>query len=331
MKLAYLAFSETGYALAERLSQALGGTAARCGGAVKLEDWTARWFDRADGLVFVGAAGIAVRAIAPFLKSKTADPAVVAVDECGRYAVSLLSGHLGGANDLARSVAAVCGAEPVITTATDLHGVFAVDEWANHQNCHVANPERIKRVSSSLLAGGTVGVYSPWPVNGVLPRGVEPAEAEICGVCVDIRCSSPNALWLVPRILVLGIGCRKGTGAETLETAFADLLERTGIHEKAVSMAASIDLKRDEPGIRTFCEKHGWPCRTYSGSELADVSGEFTSSEFVSRVTGVDNVCERSAVLASGGTLIQKKLAAHGVTMALAEKPYHPDWRWRNG
>ena len=157
MTRAYLAFTEKGLALAQKLASALPGAVARCGhGGPGLADWTAEQFAHADALIFVGAVGIAVRAIAPHCRSKAVDPAVVVLDECGHFAVPILSGHLGGANDLARALAAVCGAVPVITTATDANGVFAVDAWARHQNCAVLEPGRIKRVSSRLLAGGPV-------------------------------------------------------------------------------------------------------------------------------------------------------------------------------
>ena len=150
MTRAYLAFTDTGLTLARRLADALPGSVDRCGsGGVSLAGWTALQFAQSDALVFVGAVGIAVRAIAPHCRSKASDPAVVVLDECGRFAVPVLSGHLGGANNLARALAAVCGAVPVITTATDAHGIFAVDEWAKHQNCTVLEAERIKHVSSS--------------------------------------------------------------------------------------------------------------------------------------------------------------------------------------
>ena len=154
MSCAYLAFTERGLALAQQLAAACPGPVARCGaGGPGLDKWTAAQFAASDALIYIGAVGIAVRAIAPHCRSKAADPAVVVLDECGRFAVPLLSGHLGGANALARRLAAVCGAVPVITTATDLHGLFAVDEWAKRQGCIVAEPERIKRVSGALLAG----------------------------------------------------------------------------------------------------------------------------------------------------------------------------------
>ena len=141
------------------------------------QTWTGAQFVQSDALIFVGAAGIAVRAIAPHCKSKTTDPAVVVVDECGRFAVPILSGHLGGANDLARAIAAVCGAVPVITTATDAHGIFAADEWAKHQNCMVLEPERIKLVSGKLLAGQPVYYRADFPVTGTVPSGLFPADS----------------------------------------------------------------------------------------------------------------------------------------------------------
>ena len=330
MKLAYLSFTEKGRQLAGRLAAALGGTAQRCGASCSLEAWTAAHFSQSDGLVYVGAAGIAVRAIAPHLKSKTTDPAVVVVDECARYAIPILSGHLGGANDLARAIGRVCGALPVLTTATDVNGVFAVDEWAKRQNCLVLNPERIKTVSAKLLAGGTITVQSSWPIAGQPPRNVCQTEDRGADVLLDIHPGTGEKLHLVPRIAVLGVGCKKNVSFQTLETALAAFLTGAGVCEQAISAVASIDLKKNEPGLLDLCAAHGWPLKTYPAEQLRAVEGQFNPSAFVQGVTGVDNVCERSAVLASGGTLCQGKTAGDGITMALALAPYRPDWRWQD-
>ena len=287
MTRAYLAFTETGLALAKRLSAALPGSVARCGqDGVSLAEWTSAQFVQSDALIFVGAAGIAVRAIAPHCKSKTTDPAVVVVDECGRFAVPILSGHLGGANDLARAIAAVCGAVPVITTATDANGLFAVDEWAKKQNCAVRETPRIKFVSGALLAGKTVRYASPWAIAGTSPAG-------------------------------------------QLEAAFAAFCADTNLAPVGITAAASIDLKQNEPGLLEFCRSHGWPVSFYSAAQLRAVPGAFSVSRFVQGVTGVDNVCERAAVLASGGTLLLPKYAHTGVTFAAAVRPFAPDWRWK--
>lgn len=327
MSRAYLAFTAKGEALARRLAEALPGSVSRCGGDVTLKGWTAEHFAQNEALIFVGAVGIAVRAIAPYCKSKAADPAVVVVDEGGNFAVPLLSGHLGGANALARALAKACGAVPVITTATDVNGLFAVDLWAKAQNCTVLEPERIKRVSGALLAGQIVRYWSPWPVAGETPAGVERADAPEAADFALTLTPQGEALHLVPRIGVLGVGCRRGTTAQQLEEAFAAFCAASGLSPAAVCAAASIDLKKDEPGLAGFCKAHGWPITFYPADELRAVPGQFTPSAFVASVTGVDNVCERSAVKASGGTLLLPKTAGGGVTLALAVRTFAPDWR----
>ena len=274
--------------------------------------------------------GIAVRAIAPHCRNKAVDPAVVVLDECGHFAVPILSGHLGGANDLARALAAVCGAVPVITTATDANGVFAVDAWARHQNCAVLEPGRIKRVSSRLLAGGPVRYRSEFPIAGQAPAGVVPAgEAERADFALTLF-PAGDALHLIPKIGVLGIGCRRGTSAAQLEAAFAQFCAAHGLAAACITAAASIDLKAHEPGLLEFCRIHGWPVQFYSAAQLQNAPGQFTPSAFVRNVTGVDNVCERAAVLAAGGTIILPKQAGNGVTFALALRPFAPDWRWQD-
>ena len=307
MSCAYLAFTARGEALARRLAEAPPGSVSRCGGEVTLKGWTAEHFAQNEALIFVGAVGIAVRAVAPYCKSKASDPAVVAVDEGGRFAVPLLSGHLGGANALARTLAEVCGAVPVITTATDVNGLFAVDLWAKAQGCALLEPERIKRVSGALLAGQTVRYWSAWPVAGEAPAGVERAGTPEAADFALTLTPEGGALHLVPPIGVLGVGSR--------------------LSPAAVSAAASIDLKKEEPGLAQFCEAHGWPITFYSADQLRAVPGQFTPSAFVAGVTGVDNVCERAAAKASGGALLLPKTAGGGVTLALAVRPFAPDWR----
>lgn len=328
MTLRLLAFTDRGYALARSLAGELEGEAARCGAPLGLAEWTAGAFSQADALVFVGAAGIAVRAIAPHIRHKALDPAVVVVDEAGCFAIPVLSGHLGGANDLARRIAASLGGTAVITTATDVRRLFAADEWARRQNCRVQNPEAIVRVSSKVLSGETAGVYSPWPIAGRPPEHVALAAEKDCDVRLTLRRESGEALCLIPIIAVLGVGCRRGIPAPALERAFAELLEASGLNSLAFYKVCSIDLKRDEPGLLAFCQNRGLALETFSAQALQAVEGDFSSSAFVRSVTGVDNVCERAAVLGSGGTLLVKKQAGEGVTMAAALAPFSPDWRW---
>ena len=273
-----------------------------------------------------------MRAIAPHCRSKATDPAVVVLDECGRFAIPLLSGHLGGANDLARRLAKACGAVPVITTATDANGVFAVDEWAKHQHCLVAEPARIKKVSSALLAGRTVRFASDWPIQGTPPAGVEPAgDAAQASFALTITPTmTSNALHIIPRIAVLGIGCKRGTPADKLADAFAAFCAKTKLAPQSIAAAASIDLKKDELGLAEFGQKQGWPVTFYTADELRAMPGQFAHSDFVQSITGVDNVCERAAVLAAGGPVWAHKWARDGVTFAVALRPFTPDWRWND-
>ena len=306
-----------------------------------LGSWTEAAFREKRALVYVGAVGIAVRAVAPFLKHKAEDPAVLAVDETGRYVIPLLSGHLGGANALARELAAVTGGEAVITTATDLHGVFAVDLWAKKQNMTVRQPARIRTVSAKLLAGQMILLDCRWKIQGPVPENVrrlqddsirERASSDMertdIDVLVDYHDAVCTGLQLVPRILHLGIGCRRGTGEEALETGLEHFCRERNILPEAIRSAASIDLKHGEEGLLRFCREHDWPVRFYTAEELSRAEGSFSGSEFVRSVAGVDNVCERAAVLRSGGKLTETKYAQNGVTFALAEEQAYFDWSW---
>ncbi len=322
MRIAAIAFTDCGMELGRRLAERepeLALTRCERGG---LGEWTERAFGEYDALVFIGAAGIAVRAIAPHVRTKVSDPAVVVLDEMGTFAVPVLSGHLGGANELAVRLARHVGALPVVTTATDVHGLFAVDAWARSQGLAVANPERIKWISARLLAGETVKLKSLYPIAGPYPAQVEPDEEGYDVLITHRTRGRAEALRLVPRIVTVGIGCKRGTAAEAIEEAFIAALRKSGCHELAVRAVATIDLKGDEPGLLAFCRGRGLPLRAYSAGELSAVPGSFSGSAFVKKTVGVDNVCERAAVLCSGGRLLSQKEAGNGVTVALAiEEP----------
>lgn len=329
MKLELIAFTQRGNSLARHLAESLSGhghQAACTRDGLKAEEWAARAFSRSDGLIFVGATGIAVRSIAPHLRHKSTDPAVVVVDEGGQFVIPILSGHLGGANDLAREIAALTGAVPVITTATDVNGVFAVDQWARRQGIIVCNPERILSVSSRLLAGETVGVFSAWPIAGELPAELCMVSQEEAQVVLDLYRPEGDALWLCPKGIRVGMGCRRGTPETALRALLEEVLTQEGIPQKAVSALCTIDLKKDERGLQELAGELGLPLTTYSAQELAQVPGDFTPSPFVEQITGVDNVCERAA-LAAGGTLLRHKTAKDGSTVALALEELHLTWK----
>lgn len=296
-------------------------------GKADLRAWTALTWEASDALLFVGAAGIAVRAIAPHVASKVNDPAVVAIDEAGRFAVPLLSGHLGGANELAQTVARAAGAIPVITTATDVRGVWAVDTWARCAGLPVSNSEAIKRVSARLLSGGRVALYSDMPISGQPPEGVDiasdRARADIvvspfAGANEGASVRVAETTGKVVPCIVAGIGCRRGACAEAIEEAFLLACGQAGISPSAVRKAATIDVKAHEEGLLAFCRARNIPLATYSADELSQVEGSVSPSDFVRATVGVDNVCERAA-LADGGKLIFPKLAHGGVTVAFSK------------
>lgn len=280
-----------------------------------------------DLIVFVGAVGIAVRAVAPYLAGKAFDPAVVVIDEAGRFVIPILSGHLGGANALAQRLADGLGAQAIITTATDGRAAFAVDTWAAAHGCTVVDPQNIKHVSGALLRGEPIGLRSDFPVEGRLPAQVTLDGAPESGFCIGFDTTAApfaHTLHLVPRIVFLGIGCRKGTDAQTIEQAAQVALDAAGVPWEAICGIASIDIKQNEPGLLHFCENHSLTLTVFSAETLQSVRGDFTPSDFVARTVGVDNVCERAVVCAAaGGTLLLRKSAQNGVTVALAQR----DWR----
>lgn len=300
-------------------------------------------FGCADLIVFFTAMGIAVRSIAPFIRHKSVDPAVVVVDECGRYSISLLSGHHGGANQYAQEIAELIGAEPVITTATDSEGKFAVDEFARLNDLEVTDWELAKRISAEILSGGEIALYDEEQnllavsKDGRMPEiGAERIEEKYAreklenlryGIIISNKkrsdneyCACENLLQLIPKNIYLGIGCKKGTDSVRIQMAVEKALERADISRKAVVKAASINLKADESGILDFCERYGIEFVTFSADELLKVEGSVSGSSFVEQVTGIDNVCERSALAAGGGRLILPKQVFEGVTVAVAER-----------
>lgn len=334
---AILSFSKKGGGLAERIEAYLleqeGVSCTRyapekyaAAGCRPIEGgisaFTGPLMKNSDLLVFVGACGIAVRAIAPYLVSKTVDPAVLCVDETGKFVISLLSGHIGGGNRLALSVANGIGAVPVVTTATDVNGRFSVDAWAAEQGFGIGSMAIAKDFSAAILERD-LPVCADVPLEGKLPAGLCPGESGELGLSISIRTRRPfdSTLLLIPRALTLGIGCRRGTPCETIEAAVKQTLEENQLNLRAVKEIASVTLKADEEGLLAFANKYRLPIQFYTPDQLNAVEGQFSASAFVKNTVGVDNVCERSAAL-GGGRLIVKKTAGQGVTVAVAESEW---------
>lgn len=333
MKVSIIAFTDNGMEIAYKLSNSLSEINdvdfTRCGKGA-LSTWTEEHFSTGDALIFVGAIGIALRAIAPYIKTKTKDPAVVVVDELGQFSIPILSGHIGGANELALQISKILNAIPVITTATDINNVFAIDTWAKGQGLKISNPECIKLVSSKLLKGESVHIKSDYPIQGNLPNNVflndldgsdeKNNDYDAIISHYDFSEYENDTLLLVPQIITLGIGCRKDISFEAIENSILNILKSENYHILALKAMASIDKKVNEKGILKFAEKYDLPFNTYGADELNSLEGDFTKSDFVKSVVEVDNVCERSAVFESKGNLIRRKDTCDGagVTIALA-------------
>lgn len=273
-------------------------------------------------LIFVGATGIAVRAIAPFVKSKATDPAVICCDEGGNFVISLLSGHIGGANEEARWLAEQIGGTAVVTTATDVNHRFALDEWAAKNGFVISSLKRAKDVAAEILRQD-IPLLSDFPVIGGLPQGTFLAEQGETGIFISCRSENPfpHGVSLIPPVCYLGIGCRKGVPKEKLLPFIDGVLSQNRIDKRALAGIASIDLKKEEQGLLGAAKDLGLPVSFYSAEELRGLPGEFSASNFVKSVTGVDNVCERSAFLASGnGKKLVGKTAYEGMTAALYQR-----------
>jgi cobalt-precorrin 5A hydrolase len=304
----------------------------------RLGDALPQHFNHYEGHVFIMAAGIVVRALAPLLRHKTEDPAVVVLDECGRHAVSLVSGHLGGANELARRIGACIGARPVITTATDLRNVPAIDLVARERGLIIENPEAIRHVSMALLEGHTVALHDPqghlagalppegfWsaadsavPVGGV--RGMDGP-----GVWVDdIRIDLPEEILVLrPASLIVGVGCNRNTPPDEILDLLNRVLDDHRLAAASIAGLASIDLKADEKGILALAQTLSCRLMLYSRDQLAAVRDIPSPSKVVQKHVGVKSVCEAAALLASeNGNLVAPKRVSPNATIAIARKSF---------
>lgn len=283
--------------------------------------------------VFVGAAGIAVRAIAPHLLDKTRDPAVAALDVSARFAVSLVCGHAGGANELARELARLTGAAAVITTGTDVCSLPGVDELAARKGMAVADSgaAAVKAVSAALLEGRRVQLHDP---EGRLLGGEDAGGLLVATRPEDWNPAAPGVWchWRVggafpltfrayPRCLCVGLGCRRGVPAREILAHARDVLAHAGLAERSVAAVGTVDIKRGDPGICEAMAALGPENVFYDARTLAGVASA-GQSETVRRRTGTGSVCEAAALLLSGAAApLVGKIRTSRVTCAVALRP----------
>ena len=347
MRLSMISFTENGKQLSERIAKLLEKELevelyTKCETGINdaahsdilfvktsIGDWTKERMKEKTALLFIGACGIAVRAVAPFLTDKLHDAPVLVMDEKGKFVIPILSGHMGGANDLANHIAEKTGAEPVITTATDINKKFAVDLFAKKNNLYITNKDGIVKVSSKVLSGKeiTISIETGHEIT-CQETGVQLVSYPPVGF-VDVVVTSKDdvfdtSILLKPREYVIGIGCKKGKDVDEIDKFVLKTLNEMGISVMQIFALSSISQKRDEQGIIEWCQKEGIPFLTYTAKELQEVKGNFSESSFVKAQVGVDNVCERAAMKACGedGKLIVPKAAEDGMTIAVAKRKW---------
>ena len=308
----------------------------------KLSDAMTKNFYQYSAHIFIMATGIVVRVIAPYIQSKIKDPAVVVVDDQGRHVISLLAGHLGGANDLTRKVAGIIKADPVITTATDVNAKPAIEVLAKEKKLVIDNPQTIKAVNMALLTDQQIGIHDPLAIlqddipNTVpltpddlkkkdIATSIRPFKDSGTAIYVDdTQINLPaHVLVLRPSTLVAGIGCNRNTPMEEIKALLSETLKKYQLAGTSLNRIATIDLKADEPGLVDLARSLNVPIDFFSREELSQVEDIQTPSAMVEKHVGVRSVCEAAAILASQmGTLIVPKQTNPNVTVAIARKAF---------
>ncbi len=319
MKIAILSITAGGKELADKIANGLPGAEL-----VSVREGVAGAFRRNwgkfDGFVCVMAAGIVVRSIASLLKDKQHDPAVIVCDERGQFVISLLSGHLGGANALAHKVAQVTNGKAVITTASDVCGQTALDIWIRDNGLIAADTKKLTAMSARLVNKGKLFFFFDDLCHLDLPADFHQTEQkEDADVVVTYRnASEQDALVLHSVNLVVGVGCNRGTAAADIELALHEACEAHGLCRQSVRNLASIDLKADEEGLLAFAREKGYPIEFFLKDALNSVDN-ISSSHAVMKATGAKGVAEPAALLSAGSTqLIVRKMKWKDVTIAVA-------------
>jgi cobalt-precorrin 5A hydrolase len=350
MRIAVVAITRNGAVLGKKLHESLVGTelyvSRRYAGQAgkeriifepeKLKELLDTLWKKTDGFVLIMATGIVVRIIAPLLESKKSDPAVVTMDDGGRFAISLTSGHLGGANELAERCAFITGARAVITTATDANNLPSFDMLAREQGWVIDDISRVKTLNSLLLDGEEIAVVDSTGQTRCWFHGrgkltfhetfAEAMESRASGFLfvtdrhLPPRTQPSNLLILRPRNLVLGIGCNRGTPADEIDEFVATHLKRIFVSLKSIRCIATATAKRDETGLIEYAGRYNIPLVFYESEDLNRVACPSPPSEHARAAIGAVGVAEPAAILASaGGRLILKKVKSENITLAVAE------------
>lgn len=282
-----------------------------------LKDTVNKTFDEYDTHIFIMATGIVVRVISNLIKTKDVDPAVLVTDEQGNFVISLLSGHLGGANEECAYLAEVLESIPVITTASDVSGKIAVDTLSQKLNAKLENLESAKRVTALIVNGEKVRLF--------LPENLTSKSELVSGAVIISNKKNIEITKVIPENIILGIGCKRNTTKESIILAVTDALEKYNLELKSVKAVASAWVKKDEAGLLEACDELDKRIIFFSKEEILELEGIIQEeSEFVKSQIGVSAVSEPCAYLASmkDGDFIAKKLVYNGITISIYEEAF---------
>lgn len=328
MKLAVVSVTRSGNAIADRLSEhfQLEIYSSYKNKEFKLKEVTKKLMDSMDGIIFIASTGIAVRAIAPFLKGKDKDPAIVVIDSEGNFAISLAGGHLGGANQLTHKISNILNCTPVITTATDNLGIVAPDILAKDNNLIIEDLKKAKDIAARLVDGEVVGFIDE-DEKIVVPKGYKNPNENMTGVILVTnkldfeyphKNNSISQLRLIRQNIVLGMGCRKNVDSLKVKSFVVDTLRKYNIDSRAVCKIATVEIKKNEQALIDLSHHLGCPMEIHSVEKIKTVDHKYKGSDFVEKTIGARAVCEPCVEL-SGGELITDKLSFEGITLCIGK------------
>jgi cobalt-precorrin 5A hydrolase/precorrin-3B C17-methyltransferase len=290
-------------------------------------DEVKRSWEHSSALLFIMATGIVVRTIAPLIKNKKEDPAVLVIDEEGKHVIPLLGGHQARANELATTLATLINATPVITTSSDINNLPALDLWIERCQLFIQNPSILPKIMSKFIENRKIQIY----INSNLIRvPIFPdhfqivKEAEIADIIITNKKLELNEdqLILIPRNLVVGLGFHDWVKSKEIEEAVKEVFIDEGLYFEALKGVATLEKKAKNEALQEFSRKYGLRVFSYTPQELQEIKG-LSFSPIVEKAVGVSSVCEQSAILASQGRLIVPKRVFKDITIAVAEAPYH--------
>lgn len=323
-----ISVTKKGDILGEKIKSSLGGD-LYCKSNIedfKLDTITKKAFEKYHSIIFISSTGIAVRAISKYLKSKDKDPAVVVVDVCNKFSISLVSGHLGGANYLALKASKVLENTPVITTATDNMDILAPDIIAMNNNLIIDDLKVAKVIASRLVNKEKVYFIDDRNLISCPDGYTKTEELKDYSLWITdkkefknnnyLNIDNKKVLKLIRRDIVLGIGCRKDTDKDKMYKFIKDSLEENNIDLRAVGLISSINIKSEEEAILSLKEKLNCEIKFFTSTEIAMIEDKFDCSEFVKKSIGVGAVSEPVVEL-SGGDIIVNKIKKDGMTLAI--------------